>query len=132
MQPWLPETALTAAGLTALAAQDASDKQITCVKAPFKSLIDHVFISPNLVPCDHDFMILALDRTIERFQEVSIIARSSCDWPGLSVSVRSRTRLHGIPTAAHRSWPPGKVKGQPSHRRRPRRAAIIERGRNSG
>lgn len=87
MQPWLPETALTAAGLTALAAQDASDKQITCVKAPFKSLIDHVFISPNLVPCDHDFMILALDRTIERFLEVSIIARSSCDWPGLSVSV---------------------------------------------
>lgn len=99
MQPWLPETALTAAGLTALAAQDASDKQITCVKAPFKSLIDHVFISPNLVPCDHDFTILALDRTIERFLEVSIIARSSCDWPGLSVSVRSRTRLHGIPTA---------------------------------
>ncbi|BCH12755.1 hypothetical protein MesoLj131c_70130 (plasmid) [Mesorhizobium sp. 131-3-5] len=47
------------------------DKQITCVKAPFKSLIDHVFVSPNLVPCGHDFMILALDRTIERFLEVS-------------------------------------------------------------
>ncbi|WP_292267283.1 hypothetical protein, partial [Mesorhizobium sp.] len=63
--------ALTSAGLTALTAQDASDKQITYVKAPFKSLIDHVFISPNLVPDGRDFMIVALDRTIDRFLEVS-------------------------------------------------------------
>ncbi|WP_292520214.1 endonuclease [Mesorhizobium sp.] len=63
--------ALISVGLTALTAQDASDKQITYVKAPFKSLIDHVFISPNLVPDGRDFMIVALDRTIDRFLEVS-------------------------------------------------------------
>lgn len=62
---------LTSAGLTALTAQDALDKQITYVKAPFNSLIDHVFISPNLVPDGRDFMIVALDRTIDRFLEVS-------------------------------------------------------------
>ncbi|MDX0679879.1 hypothetical protein GOD41_30595 [Sinorhizobium medicae] len=63
--------ALTAAGLTALTATDATDKQITYVKAPFKSLIDHIFVSPNLVPGDGDFMIVALDRSIDRFLEVS-------------------------------------------------------------
>ncbi|MGM4939750.1 endonuclease [Rhizobium sp. 768_B6_N1_8] len=62
---------LTSAGLTALTAQDAAQEQITYVKAPFKSLIDHVFISPNLVPDGRDFMIVALDRNIDRFQEVS-------------------------------------------------------------
>lgn len=63
--------ALTSTGLTALTAQDAQDAQITYVKAPFKSLIDHIFISPNLVPDGRDFMIVALDRTMDRFLEVS-------------------------------------------------------------
>lgn len=63
--------ALTSAGMTALTAQDAREGQITYVKAPYKSLIDHVFISPNLMPDGRDFMIVALDRTIDRFLEVS-------------------------------------------------------------
>lgn len=63
--------ALTSAGLTALTADDAGDQQITYVKAPFKSLIDHIFVSKNLVPSDKDFMIVALDRTIERFLDIS-------------------------------------------------------------
>lgn len=63
--------ALVDAGLRPLTAADAADKQITYVKAPFKSLIDHVFVSKNMVPGDDDFMIVALDRNIERFLEVS-------------------------------------------------------------
>lgn len=63
--------ALTTAGMTAATAADAEDEQITYVKAPYKSLIDHVFVSQNLVPEQDDFMIVALDRTIERFLDVS-------------------------------------------------------------
>jgi|GEM_PF-327125 len=63
--------ALMRSGLTALTAKDAADKQITYVKAPYKSLIDHVFVSPNLVPDQQDFMIVALDRTINRFLDIS-------------------------------------------------------------
>jgi endonuclease I/V8-like Glu-specific endopeptidase len=63
--------ALSAAGMTALTASDAADNQITYVKAPFKSLIDHVFVSRNLVPDSDDFMIVALDRSIDRFLDIS-------------------------------------------------------------
>lgn len=63
--------ALSRAGLAALTARDSADQQITYVKAPFKSLIDHIFVSPNLVPDDRDFAIVALDRTIDRFLDVS-------------------------------------------------------------
>lgn len=63
--------ALSDAGLVPLSATDAAEKQITYVKAPFKSLIDHVYVSKNLVPNDDDFMIVALDRGIDRFLEIS-------------------------------------------------------------
>lgn len=83
--------ALISAGLTALTAQDADDKQITYVKAPFKSLIDHVFVSPNLAPDVQDFIIVALDRTIDRFLDVSDhrpilirLAATGTDAPGAS------------------------------------------------
>lgn len=63
--------ALIDAGLQPLTATDAADEQITYVKAPYKSLIDHIFVSRNLVPSDEDFVIVALDRSIERFLDVS-------------------------------------------------------------
>jgi len=63
--------ALIAAGLEPLTASDAEDQQITYVKAPFKSLIDHVFVSRNMIPSLSDFVIVALDRSIDRFLDVS-------------------------------------------------------------
>ncbi|ESW62871.1 hypothetical protein NKK52_31725 [Mesorhizobium sp. C277A] len=67
---------LLGAGLVPLTAKDAADNQITYIKAPFKSLIDHLFLSPNLVPSDDDFMIIALDRTMERFWRYRTTGRS--------------------------------------------------------
>jgi endonuclease I/V8-like Glu-specific endopeptidase len=82
--------ALTTAGLTAVTASDAEDSQITYVKAPFKSLIDHVFVSKNMVPDESDFMIVALDRTIDRFLDVSdhrpILLRLTASEPALAVA----------------------------------------------
>lgn len=63
--------ALVNAGLQPITAVDASDQQITYVKAPFKSLIDHIFVSKNLVPTNEDFVIVALDRNMERFLDIS-------------------------------------------------------------
>lgn len=63
--------ALSDAGLKPLTATDADDNQITYVKSPYKSLIDHMFVSPNLVPSDSDFVIVALDRKIDRFLDIS-------------------------------------------------------------
>lgn len=64
--------ALSHGGLSALSAHDADDQQITYVKNPFKSLIDHIFVSPNLAAeGEDDFVIVALDRKIDRFLDVS-------------------------------------------------------------
>lgn len=63
--------ALVDAGLQPITAADAADQQITYVKAPFKSLIDHIFVSKNLVPTGDDFVIVALDRSMERFLDIS-------------------------------------------------------------
>lgn len=64
--------ALSHGGLLALSAHDAEAQQITYVKNPFKSLIDHIFVSPNLAAeAEDDFVIVALDRTIDRFLDVS-------------------------------------------------------------
>lgn len=63
--------ALLDAGLQPLSASDASENQITYIKSPFKSLIDHIFVSKNLVPDADDFIIVALDRSIDRFLDVS-------------------------------------------------------------
>lgn len=64
--------ALVQGGLSPLSAHDAEDQQITYVKNPFKSLIDHIFVSRNLAAeAEDDFVIVALDRSIERFLDVS-------------------------------------------------------------
>lgn len=64
--------ALADAGLLPMSARDAQTGQITYVKAPYASLIDHVYVSPNLAAVDdEDFVIVALDRSIDRFLDVS-------------------------------------------------------------
>lgn len=64
--------ALVQSGLTALSAHDANEQQITYVKDPYKSLIDHIFVSGNLAAEARDgFVIVALDRSIDRFLDVS-------------------------------------------------------------
>lgn len=64
--------ALVQGGLTPLSAHDAGNQQITYVKSPFKSLIDHIFVSRNLAAeAEDDFVIVALDHSIDRFLEVS-------------------------------------------------------------
>lgn len=64
--------ALVQAGLVPLSAHDAQTQQITYVKHPFKSLIDHIFVSRNLaVDAKDDFVIVALDRAMDRFLDVS-------------------------------------------------------------
>ncbi|ANN60655.1 hypothetical protein A9K72_14180 [Mesorhizobium loti] len=91
------------------------------------SLIDHVFISPNLVPLGCDFMIVPLDRTIERFLEVSDHRPILLRLAGVSASVTSRTRLHGLLQPAHRSCRLAKSEGcRLTDDGRPR-AAIIGR-----
>jgi endonuclease/exonuclease/phosphatase family metal-dependent hydrolase len=57
------------AGLVALGARDESEGAITYIKGRYKSLIDNIFLSPNLatdVGYD-DFMVVARDREIPAF-----------------------------------------------------------------
>lgn len=55
--------ALSEGGLTAVSAADEDAGSITYLKSPYKTLIDHVFLSPNLAAQygSDDFFILAAD-----------------------------------------------------------------------
>lgn len=63
--------ALVEGGLIPLSAADAEEGQITYVKRPYLSLIDHVFVSSNLTPAQPDYVIVAVDQTVDRFLDVS-------------------------------------------------------------
>lgn len=84
--------ALSDAKFTPISAKDAEQQQFTYVKSPYKSLIDHIYVSPNLAKVtDDQFVIVALDRTIDRFLTVSdhrpILVRLS-SVPGAGVQDR--------------------------------------------
>ncbi len=66
--------ALSQGGFTPLSAGDEQADAISYVKQPFRSLIDHIFLSPNLAAQydEGDFFIVAADRTIPDYvSEVS-------------------------------------------------------------
>lgn len=66
--------AMTNAGLVPISARDEKAGQFTYVKAPFKSLIDHVFLSPTMAKLhtSDDFFIVAHDeRDLSAFLKVS-------------------------------------------------------------
>lgn len=60
---------LRAAGLVALSATDEGEGAITYIKRPYFSLIDSIFVSPNMATSltADDFMIIARDREIPDF-----------------------------------------------------------------
>lgn len=61
---------LTASGLVAASAEDAAGGAFSYIKGP-KSLIDHVFLSPNLAG-DASFFVVAADRTFPHYlREIS-------------------------------------------------------------
>lgn len=60
--------------LVAISAEDARDgSAFTYIKSPFRSLIDHIFLSPNLAKLadEDDFFIVARDKEIPHFTEIS-------------------------------------------------------------
>jgi endonuclease I/V8-like Glu-specific endopeptidase len=59
---------LSKGGLTAMSASDAADNAFSYLKKPYRSLIDHIYLSPNLIDrTDKDgFMILARERDTTR------------------------------------------------------------------
>lgn len=59
---------LTSGGLIAMSASDASQNAFSYLKKPYQSLIDHIYLSPNLTErTDKDgFMILARERDTTR------------------------------------------------------------------
>lgn len=63
---------LTDAGLIAVGAEDAEHGAFSYIKGP-KSLIDHVFLSPNLVAtAPAEFVVVAAEKTIPKFvREIS-------------------------------------------------------------
>jgi hypothetical protein len=63
--------ALTNCGFTPLSAQDEEHGAFTYLKAPYKSLIDNIFVSANMskVVDQEDFFIVATDRSVSRFVE---------------------------------------------------------------
>ena len=65
---------LTRGDLVAISAEDARDSSaFTYIKSPFRSLIDHIFLSPNLAKLadEDDFFIVARDKEIPHFLEIS-------------------------------------------------------------
>ena len=61
-------------GMIALSAEDEDNQSITYLKAPHKSMIDHVYISPNLARRygTDDFFVVAADKTYpEYIKEIS-------------------------------------------------------------
>lgn len=61
---------LTGAGLVAISQDDEDGGAFSYVKGP-RSLIDHIFLSPNLARTfgNGDYFIVALDRTVEQYTE---------------------------------------------------------------
>jgi V8-like Glu-specific endopeptidase/endonuclease/exonuclease/phosphatase family metal-dependent hydrolase len=57
--------ALQSGGLVPISASDEGNGEISYVKAPFKSMIDHIFLSPNLAQQygDDSFIVVAAERT---------------------------------------------------------------------
>ena len=57
--------ALHAGGMVPISASDEGNGEISYVKAPYKSMIDHIFLSPNLAQQygDDDFVVVAAERT---------------------------------------------------------------------
>lgn len=65
---------LKAANFTPLSAEDEENGAFTYLKAPYKSLIDNIFLSANMSKYadEDDFFIVARDKVVSRFvQEVS-------------------------------------------------------------
>lgn len=59
----------TKAGFSALSAQDEMNGAFTYLKSPYKSLIDHIFLSANMskYASEDDFFIVARDKVVSRF-----------------------------------------------------------------
>ncbi len=59
---------LTNGGLIAMSATDAAQQAFSYLKRPYRSLIDHIYLSPNLTDRtdEDDFMILARERDTTR------------------------------------------------------------------
>lgn len=60
---------LVAGGFTPLSASDEANGAFTYLKAPYKSLIDNIFVSANMskVVDEENFYIVATDRAVSRF-----------------------------------------------------------------
>jgi endonuclease/exonuclease/phosphatase family metal-dependent hydrolase len=60
---------LVSGGFTPLSASDEANGAFTYLKAPYKSLIDNIFVSANMskVVDEEDFYIVATDRAVSRF-----------------------------------------------------------------
>ena len=59
------------AGLIPLTAKDEQEGQFTYLKAPWKSLIDHIYVSKNLRPINGESIIVAVDKVMDRFLRIS-------------------------------------------------------------
>jgi hypothetical protein len=107
-------------GLVPISAEDEGNGSITYIKDPFKSLIDHIYLSPNLARQygPRDFFIVASDRTVPNYiEQISdhrpVLARLSLGQPEGKRAHRKAGR--SFPPSLREAW---RVLYGKSHRQR--------------
>ena len=88
--------------LIPLSAEDENGGGMTYIKGKYKSLIDHIFISPNLkMTRDAEYLIVAKDKTIPDYLKISdhrpVLIRISLNDDYEELTIKGRKQMDDVP-----------------------------------